>query len=279
MNIGMPMHVSMMRVFDSKVKQLEGYLALRLRAFDEVVSPWDAAVVDHSVLLTTARTVKEDMAQWKTCLLQLMASLWLEQKSSYNAYRAKVEKALQKRHRCELEALFSNLRYLGESKDAGAKQVSYTPKQVALKAHLSAAGYRYNPDDLMLQKVTKRQVAELATLEALVTKHLAFLSDSAERDAARLSSALNRALDTGDRILSLVEQKVSLSHLSSQTPNLYRKSLSKSQALRKASVPVPPQDVAAPAAPVGSALDRTGSIKHDADTRSGSQKDGESGQL
>ena len=256
MSSGLPTNLSLMKVFDGKVKHLEAYFGMRLRDLDEALVPWDPAVQDHSQLLTSAKNLQADMAQWKRSLLQLMASLWLEQRKNYTTYSREVEATLRKRHYCELEALFSSLRYQPEEKDP---KTSYTQQEVALKTHLNEGGYKYCQQDFFLNKVARRQVAEKSALEGITGRHFVCLQEAADRDNARLLMALNRALDTGNRILTLVEQKVSVSHQASNTPNLYKKFQAKQDPHRKESSAVPPPaDLAAASAPTGSAMDGYG---------------------
>eukprot|EP01059_Diplonema_ambulator_P001766 TRINITY_DN11486_c0_g1_i1.p1 TRINITY_DN11486_c0_g1~~TRINITY_DN11486_c0_g1_i1.p1 ORF type:complete len:322 (+),score=68.75 TRINITY_DN11486_c0_g1_i1:46-966(+) len=215
-----PFNASMMPVFDARLKQLDQFLIQRARDIDDVLIPWDPAVVDHSDLIVAANDMKKLLEKWKKSTVQLLQGLWLEQRKRYEAYRKDVQDALWKRHMAELEALFSGYRFMPEGKD---DKSTLSTAQQAVKQHLNEAGYRYDKDNLMLHKVGTRQVQERGLLGKITKKHHAVFAEGYKSDLAKLTKVINKVVDNGNRCIMLADQKITMSHQVSSTPSLYKR--------------------------------------------------------
>eukprot|EP01063_Lacrimia_lanifica_P023288 TRINITY_DN30782_c0_g1_i1.p1 TRINITY_DN30782_c0_g1~~TRINITY_DN30782_c0_g1_i1.p1 ORF type:complete len:322 (+),score=98.78 TRINITY_DN30782_c0_g1_i1:36-1001(+) len=248
--------VSMMKVFHPKLKELEQYLTVKQRELDEALQPWDLSTVDHGVLLTTSSELRAEMVEYKKSLVQHMKALWLEQTKRYQAYKNTISNTLTRRHYRELECLFSNLRYQTEPFDDGDRD-SLTTAQQNIKTHLREAGFRYVADDVTLNNVGGRQIKERQSLDTITKTHHTMLTEGAKQDNQRLLKCIHKAMDGVNRILLLVDQKITMAHQASATPNLYRKVQPREVRGQDSPAAMPSKDPLAHA-PTGSVMDILG---------------------
>ncbi|KAJ9466914.1 hypothetical protein DIPPA_24461 [Diplonema papillatum] len=254
--LNVPFNTSMMQVFEPKVKSMAAHLSLRAAELNEYVLPWNAAIIDHSDLVATAAKLKEDLHRWKKSQLQIMHGLWLEQSARYTGYKKQVARGLHVRHMSELEAFFGHLRFKEKNDDEGNSPTN--PLEMANMKYITASGFGYERTNLLLNKVAERHCKENGILESITQRHTALLDEASGADALRLTKALNRVLELGQRCIAFVDQKIATSQQFAAAPNLYKRYAAPQLDTRRSSVPVAPlpdQPLAGHGAPLGSAMD------------------------
>ena len=251
----LPFNLSMMKVFSERIKTMDQFVSIKVRELDVNLVPWDPSVLDHSPLLVSSKTLKDDLEKWRKSHLQLMQALWLEQTKRFGDYRNSVSDVLLQRHLGELEVSYPNLRFIGEGSEKEKSTLSVSQQEC--RDHLTNVGYRYERDNIMLNRIAERQISERKKFEDICKKQHSVLREGCTTDIARLTKALSKVVDNGTRCLHITDQRISLSHQSGATPNLYKKYQPQgSEVGRQDSTVLPNADPGGPNLPVGSLLDR-----------------------
>eukprot|EP01062_Namystynia_karyoxenos_P073323 TRINITY_DN70125_c0_g1_i1.p1 TRINITY_DN70125_c0_g1~~TRINITY_DN70125_c0_g1_i1.p1 ORF type:complete len:368 (+),score=127.80 TRINITY_DN70125_c0_g1_i1:92-1105(+) len=258
-----PQNLSLMRVFQPRIRQLEQYLTQHLRGLEDIPT-WDPNNINHSALLVSIKHIRAQEEKWRRTQGHLMVSLWLEQTKRYNIYRHSMVQFLQRRHTEELGFLFPQLRVATwlDSLGSAGNEKDDEPKgkaQLAKRDHLRSLGFRYTKRLKKLDNLVTRQLEERGHLDKTVQRHLEALQAGQEADLERLAKGLKRVQALVEQCANAAEQKITLSHQQTMAPSLYRRPPQRERTgltQEPGQVRPPPAAQGPDAAPVGSAMDR-----------------------